>query len=127
MCCVLLIGETDEGQRLPQLVPRLWPFLSHTNRSVRLSCLQVLLSLLESGQRKNGGGGGGDRGNIGSGDMDTSEVNEEGMGRSEAGEEKRPTWLGAVLQGALCHLFQRLALEGDKENSDLALQVVVCL
>ncbi|CAI8034563.1 TATA-binding protein-associated factor 172 [Geodia barretti] len=53
------------------------------------------------------------------------EVTEEGMEmeRSEAGEEKRPTWLGAVLQGALCHLFQRLALEGDKENTDLALQV----
>ena len=45
------------------------------------------------------------------------------VGESEAGKEKRPTWLGPVLQGALCHLFQQLALEGDKGNTDLALQV----
>ncbi|CAI8034567.1 TATA-binding protein-associated factor 172, partial [Geodia barretti] len=53
----LYAGETEEAQRLSQLAPRLWPFLSHTNRRVRLSCLRVLLSLLESGQRKNRGGG----------------------------------------------------------------------
>ena len=141
---MLLSGETEEAQRLSQLAPRLWPFLSHTNRRVRLSCLRVLLSLLESGQRKNRGGGrGGD--SEGGEEMERSEggeemerreaveeggeVTEEGMEmeRSEAGEEKRPTWLGAVLQGALCHLFQRLALEGDKENTDLALQVMVRL
>ena len=147
---MLLSGETEEAQRLSQLAPRLWPFLSHTNRRVRLSCLRVLLSLLESGQRKNRGGGrggdseGGERSEGGE-EMERSEggeemerreaveeggeVTEEGMEmeRSETGEEKRPTWLGAVLQGALCHLFQRLALEGDKENTDLALQVMVRL
>ena len=138
---MLLSGETEEAQRLSQLAPRLWPFLSHTNRRVRLSCLRVLLSLLESGQRKNRGGGrggdseGGERSEGGE-EMERREAVEEGgevteegmeMERSEAGEEKRPTWLGAVLQGALCHLFQRLALEGDKENTDLTLQVVVRL
>ena len=138
---MLLSGETEEAQRLSQLAPRLWPFLSHTNRRVRLSCLRVLLSLLESGQRKNRGGGrGGDsegeERSEGGEEMERREAVEEGgevteegmeMERSEAGEEKRPTWLGAVLQGALCHLFQRLALEGDKENTDLTLQVVVRL
>ena len=32
-------------------------------------------------------------------------------------------WLKAILQGTLCHLFQRLTLEGDKTNMDLAHQV----
>ena len=47
-CSVLpgLLGLT-EAKRLGQLVPRLWPFLSHSNCSVRLSCLQVLLCLLQ--------------------------------------------------------------------------------
>ena len=32
-------------------------------------------------------------------------------------------WLGVVLQGALCHLFQRLALEPVKTIADLTYQV----
>lgn len=32
-------------------------------------------------------------------------------------------WLAVILQGALCHLFQRLALEGDRSNIDLTHQV----
>ena len=116
---------------LPQLVPRLWPFLSHTNRTVRHSCLQVLLSLLPSGKRegepeptgkKSGGnfeeGGRGERGKVEGGGS-------EGEGEAAMEEGQCPAWLGAVLQGALCHLFQRLALEGDKANTDLALQVYI--
>ena len=34
-----------------------------------------------------------------------------------------PAWLGSILQGALCHLFQRLALEVDKTTANLAYQV----
>ena len=33
---------------LTTLVPRLWPFLSHTITSVRLSCLNALLTLLNT-------------------------------------------------------------------------------
>jgi hypothetical protein len=35
---------------LTTLVPRLWPFLSHTITSVRQSCLKALLTLLHTGQ-----------------------------------------------------------------------------
>ena len=35
---------------LTTLVPRLWPFLSHTITSVRLSCLNALLTLLHTGK-----------------------------------------------------------------------------
>ena len=50
----------------------------------------------------------------------------EGGGGAESqrsGQVVSPPWLGAVLQGALCHLFQRLALEADKANIDLAHKV----
>ena len=38
-------------------------------------------------------------------------------------ERRRLPWLAPILQGALCHLFQRFALEGDKSNMDLTHQV----
>lgn len=47
-----LLGGTPAGQptMLTTLVPRLWPFLSHTITSVRLSCLKALLTLLHTGK-----------------------------------------------------------------------------
>ena len=44
-----------------------------------------------------------------------------------AGDKERNAlpWLSGILQGALCHLFQRLVLEGDRSNMALTQQVRV--
>ena len=107
-------GHTHEALQLSSLVPRLWPFLSHANRAVRRSCLQVLLSLLCNGRRERGGEG------TGGGSEEGGSGKEEKM---DTGDIGCLPWLAVILQGALCHLFQRLALEGDKSNADLTHQV----
>lgn len=143
-------GHTEEAQQLSSLVPRLWPFLSHTNKTVRQSCLQVLLSLMKS--RKQGQRGEPDRGgHTAEGTVETAVVKEtcgrEGecgpeiknidvqktadgylledykMDTRQPGKKECPQWLASILQGTLCQLFQRLALEGDNSNADLAHQV----
>lgn len=47
-----LLSGTSSGAVQPTmltlLVPRLWPFLSHTITSVRLSCLKALLTLFRA-------------------------------------------------------------------------------
>lgn len=62
-------------------------------------------------------------------EVDGGEMGEDkerdGLQRDEAESKERRAlpWLSSILQGALCHLFQRLALEGDKSNMDLTQQV----
>lgn len=61
--------------------------------------------------------------------MEVSEMGEgkerDGLQKEEAESKERRAlpWLSGILQGTLCHLFQRLALEGDKSNMDLTQQV----
>ena len=70
--------------------------------------------------------------------LEKSELKEETMEVEVGAKEDRTTksqddgvggktgclpWLAVILQGVLCHLYQRLALEGDKSNADLTHQV----
>jgi TATA-binding protein-associated factor len=73
------------------LVPRLWPFLGHTIRSVRKSTLDALLTLL------------------GLKDSSSPPEQECGVKVHEAG------WLRVVLRTLLCQVFQRFALEGEPD------------
>ena len=133
------------GMELHNLVPRLWPFLSHTIGSVRVSSLNALLTLVnlrgegggegEGGEGEGGGegkesggerGGGGGRGVTDSGEAGNKE---EGIKNEDAGKEEVKAeeglrgegvggvaWLRVILQGLMCQIFQRFALEGDDKN-----------
>ena len=142
MWCGDLTGHTSEALQLSSLVPRLWPFLSHTSKAVRQSCLQVLLSLVNTGERETTQDGKGrlvstDRGceqnhegmevSGGGVEEDTERVKLQREAGGQAGDKERNTlpWLSGILQGALCHLFQRLVLEGDRSNMALTQQVRV--
>ncbi|XP_048575409.1 TATA-binding protein-associated factor 172 isoform X2 [Nematostella vectensis] len=69
---------------LSDLVPRLWPFLRHTIRSVRLAALRTLRILLQG----------------------TANV-EASSGTAEC------VWLTPILQDAVRHIYQRFILESD--------------
>ena len=88
-------SQVTVGSGWSELVPRLWPFLSHAIGSVRSSCLRAVLTLL---QREEGG-----------------------RGMVEPGEQV--LWLRPLLQALLCHAFQRLVLEGEEGNRDLLHEV----
>ena len=90
-------SQVTVGSGWSELVPRLWPFLSHAIGSVRSSCLRAVLTLL---QREEGG-----------------------RGMVEPGEQV--LWLRPLLQALLCHAFQRLVLEGEEGNRDLLHEVCV--
>lgn len=145
MWCGYLTGHTSEALQLSSLVPRLWPFLSHTSKAVRQSCLQVLLSLVNTGERGTSQDITDVKGRLVSTDRGC-EQNHEGMevsgggveedtervklqreAEGQAGDKERNVlpWLSGILQGALCHLFQRLVLEGDRSNMTLTQQVRV--
>lgn len=63
-----------------------------------------------------GGGGVGE-------EMERGKLQREARGQAEGKERSALPWLSGILQGALCHLFQRLVLEGDRSNMALTQQV----
>lgn len=80
------------------LVPRLWPFLSHTTSSVRRSTLQTLKTLTQksnAGSETNGK-------SHNSGSVHTAN------GRTNFGVED---WPPQLLQEALRHIYQRILVE----------------
>lgn len=46
MACLFANGYTSQTDRLPALLPRLWPYFRHTLSTVRLTAVQCLSSLL---------------------------------------------------------------------------------
>ena len=67
------------------------------------------------GMEVSGGGVGEDR--------ERSKLQRETGGQADGKERSALPWLSGILQGALCHLFQRLVLEGDRSNMALTKQV----
>ncbi|XP_046829454.1 TATA-binding protein-associated factor 172 [Vespa crabro] len=81
-------------QPLSQVLPRLWPFLSHSSSSVRKATLQTLQTLT------------GDDGNL-----------------SEDKKERWGIGGGIILQEALRHVFQRVLIEHVTSIQDVAVCV----
>lgn len=99
--------------KMHNLVPRLWPFLSHTICSVRKFSLRALLILLDLNDSRSPSAN--DMVTVAS--SNNQEVEVQGGGG----------WLRMVLQSLLCQLFQRFALEGEEDNRQLLHKVgVVC-
>lgn len=122
LMCTLLSSSAPHQQNstpvqsnLHNLVPRLWPFLSHTISSVRRSSLRALLMLLKLDREAPPPGGSGLSGPVTAIAEQGEEVKVQVMGE---------WWLkGNLLRSLLCQVFQRLALEGVAENRELLHQV----
>ena len=98
-------------QPLDTLVPRLWPFLSHTIASVRFSCLKVLQTLLHMTRSATAAAA-----------EDEPMLTNAGPKPTSSGPASLE-WLRLILQSTLCQVFQRFALEGDEGNRELVHQV----
>ena len=114
-------SDVDVSPAYFDLVPRLWPFLSHTISSVRKSSLKALLMLL--------GVDGGHR----SLDTPSSSGQCDEMDSTGGTTETENTaevkvhsggWLKGVLQTLLCQIFQRFALEGLEDIRQLLHEVL---
>ncbi|XP_067042900.1 TATA-binding protein-associated factor 172-like [Acropora muricata] len=86
---------TGNHASLTALVPRLWPFLRHSIKSVRLAVLETIKTLLGGGQQQKLGSG-------------TSSL---------------CSWLTPILQESLRHIYQRFILETDSDVLELAYKV----
>ncbi|XP_068672856.1 TATA-binding protein-associated factor 172-like [Montipora foliosa] len=80
---------------LTTLVPRLWPFLRHNIKSVRLAVLETIKTLLGGNPKQKPG--------------------------SDSGSNC--LWLAPILQGSLRHVYQRFILESDSDVLELAYKV----
>ena len=99
MSCKESLGHHFSDRDFVELIPRLYPFLSHNISSVRASCLFTLRKLIELGCSRS--------------DSDS----DSGQTVSQRG------WLGPLLQSLLCQLFQHLIVEGKEEIVQTAQQV----
>ena len=81
---------------LPQYIPRVYPFLSHTISTVRSSSLSAIMNLVATRAQ-----------------------------RGEAGETC--TWIQELLEGLVCQVFQRLAVEGDEAIRTMCLEVLTSI
>ena len=104
-------SHTPSVAALQDLVPRLWPFLSHSISSVRKSSLQVILLLL------NYTDGPSAREHAPNAEDHTPSA--EGGGGNGEVRVQEVGWLKIILRTLLCQLFQRFALEGDSHIRQL--------
>lgn len=99
------------------LVPRLFPFLSHSTSSVRRSTLKTLLTLTSSGESDNK-------------DIKPGEIKMELDKASTNGKQEKlkinfgvGDWDWQLLQQALRHIYQRILVEPQADIQALAHQV----
>lgn len=79
---------------LSNLIPRIYPFLSHTISSVRTSCLKAIKSLLNFQREEN-----------------------------SANNLSTCGWVQTILESTICQIMQCLALEGEDAIKNLAFEV----
>ena len=78
---------------LPQYIPRVYPFLSHTISTVRSSSLSAIMNLVST--------------------------------RAQRGAGETCSWMQELLDGLVCQVFQRLAVEGDEAIRTMCLEVLI--
>ncbi|XP_055378058.1 TATA-binding protein-associated factor 172 [Condylostylus longicornis] len=106
------------------LIPRLWPFLSHSTSSVRRSTLQTLKTLTDENRISNGG-------NMELESLDNkNEAINNNSNSINLGEEKQKMlnfgvseWKAPLLQEALRHIYQRVLVEPNKDIQEIAIYV----
>ncbi|XP_043653491.1 TATA-binding protein-associated factor 172 [Drosophila teissieri] len=108
--CLPNAARWVEMEPMAILVPRLWPFLSHSTSSVRRSTLKTLMTLTSADRVK-------------------SEPKDENQVEEEADKEKMKLnfgvsdWKWQLLQQALRHIYQRILVEPQADIQALARQV----
>lgn len=109
---------------LPNVLPRLWPYLDHSTSSVRKATLQTLRTLtrpLVTCVKVNGE-------TNGTSDANNSEVKsndiKSDVTSSENGEMDRYlNWTPELLQEAMGHVYQRVLFEHVHDIQEIAIQV----
>ncbi|XP_016952601.1 TATA-binding protein-associated factor 172 [Drosophila biarmipes] len=108
--CLPKAASWVEMEPMSILVPRLWPFLSHSTSSVRRSTLKTLITLTSADKVK-------------------SEPKEEDHVKEEPDQKKMKLnfgvsdWKWQLLQQALRHIYQRILVEPQADIQALARQV----
>lgn len=108
--CLPNAARWVEMEPMAILVPRLWPFLSHSTSSVRRSTLKTLMTLTSADRVK-------------------SEPKDENQVKEEADKEEMKLnfgvsdWKWELLQQALRHIYQRILVEPQADIQALARQV----
>ncbi|XP_017083593.2 TATA-binding protein-associated factor 172 [Drosophila eugracilis] len=107
--CLPKAASWVEMEPMANLVPRLWPFLSHSTSSVRRSTLKTLITLTSADKVK-------------------SEPKDEDQVKEEKNEQMKlnfgvSDWKWQLLQQALRHIYQRILVEPQADIQALARQV----
>ncbi|XP_036673244.2 TATA-binding protein-associated factor 172 [Drosophila suzukii] len=108
--CLPKAASWVEMEPMAILVPRLWPFLSHSTSSVRRSTLKTLITLTSADKVK-------------------SEPKGEDQVKEEQDQKKMKLnfgvsdWKWQLLQQALRHIYQRILVEPQADIQALARQV----
>lgn len=116
--CLPMAASWIQMEPIGTLVPRLFPFLSHSTSSVRRSTLKTLLTLTSSGESD------GNKGSQGEVKMEVEKASTNGKH-----EEKLKMnfgvadWDWQLLQQALRHIYQRILVEPQEDIQKLAHQV----
>ncbi|XP_017054077.1 TATA-binding protein-associated factor 172 [Drosophila ficusphila] len=107
--CLPKAASWVEMEPMAMLVPRLWPFLSHSTSSVRRSTLKTLITLTNADEVK-------------------AEPKEEEQVKGEPDQKMKlnfgvSDWKWQLLQQALRHIYQRILVEPQADIQALARQV----
>ncbi|CAH0750596.1 unnamed protein product [Diatraea saccharalis] len=94
---------------LPDVLPRLWPYLDHSTSSVRKAALQTLRTLTRPLVTETNGT------SNGNGSTDSRDLNGK--------EEQYLAWTPELLQEAMRHVYQRILFEHVHDIQEIALQV----
>ncbi|XP_017119000.1 TATA-binding protein-associated factor 172 [Drosophila elegans] len=113
--CLPKAASWVEMEPMAMLVPRLWPFLSHSTSSVRRSTLQTLITLTSADKVKS---------------EPKEEEEEEEQAKDELDQQQKmklnfgvSDWKWQLLQQALRHIYQRILVEPQADIQALARQV----
>ncbi|KAI8045264.1 TATA-binding protein-associated factor 172 [Drosophila gunungcola] len=113
--CLPKAASWVEMEPMAMLVPRLWPFLSHSTSSVRRSTLKTLITLTSADKVKS---------------EPKEEEEKEEQVKDELGQQQKmklnfgvSDWKWQLLQQALRHIYQRILVEPQADIQALARQV----
>ncbi|XP_016979216.2 TATA-binding protein-associated factor 172 [Drosophila rhopaloa] len=109
--CLPKAATWVEMEPMAILVPRLWPFLSHSTSSVRRSTLKTLITLTSADKMKS------------EPEEKEEQVNEEQDKQKMKLNFGVSDWKWQLLQQALRHIYQRILVEPQADIQALARQV----